>query len=344
MKNPSNFTGHIIAALVLIVSIPVLTACPSHRRAGSAPKDVTATKQASTESPIENIRIVDRKTCREFRQSYDYIHFGMIGHDVHSFKEDTLVFPPISGLAHHSAYAMCEADTCFAEYSVLALRCPKNGKLYQWLSDRVHEYICNCAFGNARSTYDDTYQIDIKKKYFNSAEKICQYYISELEKIYSDWHCRGEGDPGMFNEQEGLLITDCWHSGDLYTFYESHWYDWLSAGNNCTESFLTVDSRSGKKLELHDIVAPDQYDRLSSLMMPRLKNGNDELLINQGTYTAEDKDVLSGANGCGFIEEGLIIYFFPYNLGSGAEGAHEAIIPYDELQDIIKPEWLEFLK
>ena len=41
------------------------------------------------------------------------------------------------------------------------------------------------------------------------------------------------------------------------------------------------------------------------------------------------------SSGSALIEEGLIVYYYPYNLGSGGDGEFEAIIPYKELEGIL---------
>jgi hypothetical protein len=36
-------------------------------------------------------------------------------------------------------------------------------------------------------------------------------------------------------------------------------------------------------------------------------------------------------DGCALLKEGLIIYYYPYTIGSGADGEFIAIIPYEVL-------------
>lgn len=267
--------------------------------------------------------------------NYADVFFGRIGSRDRSVKEDTLSFPPVPGLVHRSVYAKCPKDTCFAEYAVLALRCPPIQPLLNWLADTVYTFIQECPVGNGLSIFHDK-QLDIKKKYLKSDKALCNYYMNQLQHAYDGWKCTGEGDPDSMNEQAGLLIVDYWTTGNLYTFYRIDWYDWMSCGNNTRESFWTVDAISGKLLGLEDLVLPEKIDTLAALMMPRLVNANDEYIIQQYPYKPEEyTSILQRADGCALIPEGLVIYFYPYNLGSGADGQYEAIIPYEELEGII---------
>lgn len=270
-----------------------------------------------------------------FVTGYKHLFFGELGHRDRSFQEDTLLFPPIEGLVHGSAYAMCPTDTCFAEYAVLALRCPPIQPLLDWVADTVNTFAHKSPIGNGLLTYNEK-QLDIPIKHLKSDKEICDYYIGQLQHVYDDWHCTGEGDHDSLNEQAGLLLADCWHNGNLYTFYRIDWYDWMSCGNNARESWWTVDASSGKLLGLEDMILPEKLDTLAALMMPRLVNGKDSFILDQYPYKPEEyTGVLQRANGCALIPEGLVFYFYPYNLGSGADGQYEAVIPYEELDGIL---------
>lgn len=271
-----------------------------------------------------------------FATDYEYLFFGRLGYEERTFKEDTLLFPPIEGLVHGSAYAMCPTDTCFAEYAVLALRCPPIQPLLDWVADTVNTFVHECPIGNGLLTYKDQ-QLDIPTKHLKSDKEICDYYIGQLRHAYDGWRCTGEGDHDSLNEQSGLLLADCWNTGNLYTFYRIDWYDWLSCGNNARESWWTVDATSGRLLSLEDLILPEKLDTLAALMMPRLINGKDSFIRAQYPYKPEEYiDVLQRANGCALIPEGLVFYFYPYNLGSGADGQYEAVIPYEELEGFLK--------
>lgn len=267
---------------------------------------------------------------------YKYDFFGKLGYMERSFQEDTLLFPPIENLVHGSAYALCPTDTCFAEYAVLAFRCPPIQPLLDWVADTVHTFVRDCPIGNGLITYNDK-SPDIPVKHMKTDREICDYYIGQLRHVYDGWHCSGEGDHNIINEQAGLLLADCWNVNNLHTFYRIDWYDWLSGGNNVRESWWTVDATSGKLLSLSDFILPDKLDSLAALMMPRLVNGKDSFILDKYPYVPEDfSGILQGANGCALIPEGLVVYFYPYNLGAGADGEYEAIIPYDELEGILK--------
>lgn len=268
--------------------------------------------------------------------AYKYIFFGKLGFMERSFQEDTLVFPPIEGLVHRSAYAMCPKDTCFAEYAVLALRCPPIQPLLNWVADTVSAFVHECPIGNGLSIYNNG-ELSIPAKHLKSDREICDYYIGQLNHVYDNWHCTGEGDHDVINEQAGLLLADCWNNGNLYTFHRMDWYDWLSCGNNTRESWWTVNAKTGKLLTLDDMVRQEKKDSLSNLMMAQLVNGRGELYAEQYAEASRNKlEVLSRADGSALISDCLVIYFYPYKLSFGADGQYKAVIPYTQLEGILK--------
>lgn len=272
--------------------------------------------------------------------AYKYVFFGKLGFMERTFQEDTLVFPPIEGLVHRSAYAMCPTDTCMAEYVVLALRCPAIQPLLNWVADTVGVFVNECPIGNGLSKYNGR-EVTIPVRHFKSDKEICDYYIGQLNHVYDNWRCTGEGDHGVINEQAGLLLADCWNNGTLYTFHRMDWYDWLSGGNNTRESWWTVNAKTGKLLTLKDFVMPGKIDSLATLMMAHLANDKGEFYAAQYPDALRNNlEVLSWANGCALTSEGLVIYFYPYNLGSGADGQYNAVIPYAKLGGILKKDRL----
>jgi len=46
-------------------------------------------------------------------------------------------------------------------------------------------------------------------------------------------------------------------------------------------------------------------------------------------------NLLAGMDGIAIIPEGVIVYYHPYAIGSGAEGQYNALIPVNELKGII---------
>ena len=132
----------------------------------------------------------------------------------------------------------------------------------------------------------------------------------------------------------GLLLlafcAACRFFTPVADFYANTLYPAISGGLSAVSSVIPFS--------LADIVKPEMRDSLAALMVQRLVNGRGEYYFRQYEHTPDEyTDILDSANGCALIEEGLIIYFYPYNLGCGADGEYEAVIPYEELDEILSP-------
>ena len=274
--------------------------------------------------------------------AYKYAFFGKIDSRVLDGTIDSSVFPAVPGLVHKAYAIHCPTDTCFSERVVLALRSPAKKTLKEWVSQRCKEYIEECAVGDHYQKYD-TLEAPTCLRRPNSVEEIEEYYLNYLEEIYKDWQCpKDRSDYPVPTEQGGLMLFDCWRTGDLYTFYEATWYDWMSGGDNTRESYRTIDAKTGRELGLDDFIDENQRDAFAQIMMRNLlsQEGNDAYEITH--YASDGSDVLPKIDGCGLIREGMVVYFYPYNLSVGTSGQYNVIIPYNEVAAMLRIDSINF--
>ena len=327
---------HILYITTIILSL-AYTSCRS-REANHAVRQVIDSSEICSNNLIDsadqliNISpapLVKRTTISYATTNSKYATFGEIGYDVHSFKEDTLNFPPIRGLVHRNCYAYCPKDGCYHDYSVLALRCTHNEVLLEWLSNQVRQYVIGLTM------IDDTL---LPTKKFISAKEICYYYMDWLDNKMKSKECEEDSEAMQLNYEDGLLLADCWENDNLCTFYEIRWCNQNNLGH---EAYRTVDANTGKELNLFDFVDSAKLEDFLPMMMTRLVNENGEYYIekyniNEIECSSKKAEVfLKKSSGSALIEEGLIVYYYPYNLGSGGDGEFEAIIPYKELEGIL---------
>lgn len=258
---------------------------------------------------------------------FGYVFFGRVpprhrepGSDIHSL-------PPIPGLKYRTYSHCCQRDTCDATRVVLAVKCPVDSVLLQWASDRVAGYVGQSITHNS-----------VRKAQAGSAADICNHYIRQIREKFDRFQCSRDGDHDVPNEQFGYLLTDCWKTERYCTFYQSTWYDCMSCGDNTTESYYSVDIETGRVATITDLVQEKAIPRLANLMMKYLKNFKGEIWENPDFewVPTEPLKLLMAMNGCALIRDGLIIYYHPYEIGAGADGQFNAVIPYNRLKSILK--------
>lgn len=245
--------------------------------------------------------------------------YGMWGMaDAHSFANESDI-PAIPNLYVNCAMGCCQTDTCWAERLLLALRCPEEEVLLQWMENHVNEECNGCLNG---------YQFEEKEPlphliHIGNAQQICDHYIKETKSRYDRKPCAMDPDEcGAFLEQNGIIITDVWEKDDVCTFFESRWFDYYSCGDNTHKSYYSVDRKTGKVLGVEDLIECSDTTALDKLIYEHLDHESQ----------SAPEGLTSAMDGCALIREGLIIYYYPYHLGCGADGHFFALIPYEELE------------
>lgn len=249
-------------------------------------------------------------------------YFGMIGMYERNTTSDKIETPAIPGLKYRSCMVVCPIDSCFGQRALIALRCPENAVLLDAISGRL------CDYSN-KITHSTAIQ---KCEGPESSGTIRSYYIDAIRNHISKHteHTEGQNLP---NEQHGILISDCWKSGDYYTFYETTWFDMDSNGNQTTESYFTVDSKTGKQLQLEDIVQQDNWNHLEQILPKYLisETGKHYEATDLEPWNFSSRELLERRTGCAVIQEGLVIYYHPMVIDAALSGGYKAVIPYREL-------------
>lgn len=270
----------------------------------------------------------NRPTYSHASFGYKYVFFGEVSPWCREPGIDNTTLPPIPGLKYRSCAVLCEKDTCFASRAVLALRCPENPVLLDWASSRAATYTDWCKSG-MYGPQPEKYVVG------ESSADICNKYILQMKKAFQHQKCSGNN--GSPNEQFGFLLTDCWKTDRYCTFYEATWYDLMSCGDNTRESYFSVDLNTGKVATLADFVPENKWQELAEIMLKYLRNGNGNIWRHPDFdwVPSDSLALLKDMNGCALIREGLIIYYYPYEIGCGADGQFNAVIPYIELKELL---------
>ncbi len=260
---------------------------------------------------------------------YPEMH-GMINPHAREDRMDETFFPPVPDLYFKSCFELCPIDGCKAERAVLAISVPDDKKeLLAWVARKAHEFA-------VQSINDSTAHID-EINNLSSSKQICDYYIDKIRSHFRGYvssRLQCEESP---NEQFGRMIAPVWSKGNYCTFIVSDWYDYLSCGDNSKVSYVTVNSQTGKELTLLDIIEKQYLRPFSNLLLKYLTNNKGKWLDNTFYRDAVTVDtglaLIAKMDGCALLNEGLVVYFHPYTIGSGAEGQYNALIPYEELKN-----------
>ena len=253
-------------------------------------------------------------------------YFGMIGMYERDTTSDKIETPAIPGLKYRSCMVVCPIDSCYGQRALIALRCPDNTVLLNAISGRICDYSNKITHSTAIRKCEEP----------ESSAAIRSFYIDAI-RSYISKHAEHTAGQNLPNEQHGILISDCWQSGDYYTFYEATWFDMNSNGNQTTESYFTVDSKTGKLLQLEDIVQKDNWVYLEQLLPKYLisETGKRYEATDLEPWDFTSHELLEKRTGCAVIREGLVIYYHPMVIDGALVGGYKAVIPYREIQEYL---------
>lgn len=201
---------------------------------------------------------------------------------------------------------------------ILAVKSPKRDTLLSWAANMIAK------------RYGVTIPSD--KKFKSSGEiadfvmdnKIASYRRIENELTVEDWD---------FNEQEGILVADVWHSGDTYTFFYSSWID-SGFHLSMTESWFTINAATGKEYTLFDFIDKRDEAALIDLIAKYLWNHQDRWIDKYPDQFSEHPEWLLDCSGAALTKNGLIVYYHAPQIGCYADGQFNAVIPYEELKSL----------
>ena len=104
------------------------------------------------------------------------------------------------------------------------------------------------------------------------------------------------------------------------------------------------DSKTGAELSVYDVINADQIDRLPDIIADVLLQYYDPMIFNSVDDLPGTISDMLGMNGdlvytLGY--DGISFYFSPYDLASYAAGEQIATILYDDMPELVKPEYRE---
>ena len=213
----------------------------------------------------------------------------------------------------------------------IGLRCPNESVCLDWTSNRIRRFADWCKNGPA-DTIPETTSLYRKA---HSYQDTCEHYIN---KIADSRFVRSEPrDKSTYIEQFAVLLIDVHQTDKYVTMQEYTWYDCCSCGDNTTLSWYTIELRSGRQLSLSDIIDESQWQKFAYIMIQHLVNacGTPWLDHAKVIRNCDLIDYLMQCDGCALVPEGVVVFYHPYNIGCGAEGQYNSLIPYDELKGML---------
>ena len=213
----------------------------------------------------------------------------------------------------------------------LAIRCPRQKNILKWTSARVKMFADWCLNGPG----DTIPSVVPLYKTPKSDKEIVDYYAMSLsggqQKNISE-----PPDSPIYVEQFAMLLVDAYSTDKFVTMQEYTWYDFGSCGDNTARSWFTIDRR-GKVLELSDIIEESKWQEFAHIMIKHLNAyGVPWFDLPRESRYCDLVPILNDRDGCALTPYGVVVYYHPYKVGCGADGQFNALVPYSELEGMLK--------
>lgn len=125
-----------------------------------------------------------------------------------------------------------------------------------------------------------------------------------------------------------LVGHKVYDKGDQATYLIEMSFDY-NGSNGCPSMahYLTIDKNTGKILQPEDVISKYGADKLKRLLYASYKKERVEKGFDGDDAGEASPDVLlTSPDGCAIINEGVMFYYLPYNIGCGAEAEYHLIL------------------
>ncbi len=119
-----------------------------------------------------------------------------------------------------------------------------------------------------------------------------------------------------------------YEKGDQATYLIEMSFD-FNGSNGCPSMahYLTIDKNTGKILQPENIINKYGANKLKPLLYSAYKKARAEKgFADDDSGEATPDVLLTSADGCAIINEGVLFYYLPYNIGSGAEAEYFLVL------------------
>lgn len=101
-----------------------------------------------------------------------------------------------------------------------------------------------------------------------------------------------------------------------------------NGSNGCPSwaDYITVNKKTGQSLTTDDIVKRYGAGQVSKNLRDAFVKAKDERNATLDVQNYSGAELIDAADGCAIIDEGVMFYYRPYNIGCGAEGEFNLVL------------------
>lgn len=161
---------------------------------------------------------------------------------------------------------------------------------------------------------------------------------NDLSKKF-ETYMPSEGEGEVYSDISSIGFTALEYNNILQISQTSYWYAIGAAHGNYGEVTFLYDLKTGDSIFMEDLFKEDvDYHKVLALSMAEQSKIDNRLYVDVNTMTEEEIVEYFKRETYNFKlkEEGLEIYYNPYDIGPYAVGIVDFVIPYESLTEVLK--------
>ena len=126
-----------------------------------------------------------------------------------------------------------------------------------------------------------------------------------------------------------IVAHRIYDKGDYASYIIEFSYDY-NGSNGCPSwaDYITVNKKTGRRLTADDLVKKYGYARVCKSVRDAYVKAKCERNADLELYNCTGQELISLADGCAIVDEGVMFYYRPYVVGCGAEGEFNLVLDY----------------
>lgn len=124
-----------------------------------------------------------------------------------------------------------------------------------------------------------------------------------------------------------IVAHKIYDQGDWATYIIEFSFDY-NGSNGCPSwaDYITVNKKTGRRFTTEDVVKDYGIKPLSKNLRKAFIKAKKERNADLEVQNYSGMELIEYADGCAIVNEGLMFYYRPYNIGCGAEGSYNLVL------------------
>lgn len=133
----------------------------------------------------------------------------------------------------------------------------------------------------------------------------------------------------LFEARVCIVAHRIYDKGDYASYIIEFSFDY-NGSNGCPSwaDYITVNKKTGHRLTTDGLVKKYGYARVCKSLRDAYVKAKCERNADLELYNCTGQELISLADGCAIVDEGVMFYYRPYVVGCGAEGEFNLVLDY----------------